>query len=165
MTQTISRMQFLRGDFRGVEKTLRPPWAVSESQFVKLCNRCGDCIPSCPTSVLVKGRAGFPVVDFSKGECEFCGHCVAVCKTGALQQTHAPDNIPWLLKAVIDDSCITYQGVICRSCAEQCDARAIVFGLVAGCVPRPELTDSKCTGCGACVSICPVNAISITTPA
>lgn len=164
MTQTISRMQFLRGDFGGVEKTLRPPWAVNESLFIRLCNSCGDCITSCPTSILIKGRAGFPVVDFSKGECEFCGQCVAACHTGALERTQFPDEVPWLLKAVIGDRCITYQGVVCRSCVEQCDAHAIMFQLSAGRVPQPQLADARCTGCGACVSICPVNAISIVNP-
>jgi len=161
VTQSISRTQFLRGDFRGAEKALRPPWAVNESQFVDLCNSCGDCIPSCPTSILVKGRAGFPVVDFSKGECEFCGNCVAVCKTGALQQTQQPGEVPWALKAVIGDSCITHQGVVCRSCTEQCETRAIEFQLSVGRVPQPQLDEAKCNGCGACVSICPVNAISV----
>lgn len=164
MAQSISRMQFLRGDFQGVEKPLRPPWAVDENQFVELCNRCEDCIPSCPTAILVKGRASYPLVDFSRGECEFCGNCVAACKTGALRQTNAPDEVPWKLKAVIADNCIAYQSVVCRSCAEQCDARAIVFQLSAGRVPQPRLARDKCNGCGACVLICPVHAISVVNP-
>ena len=157
-------MQFLRGDFRGTEIALRPPWAVHESLFVELCNRCGDCIRSCPTAILIKGRAGFPVVDFSKGECEFCGHCVAECETGALRQTHQPDDQPWMLKALISDRCVTLQSVICRSCSEQCEVHAIVFPLSAGRVPQPQLDNTMCTGCGACVSVCPVNAISVMLP-
>ena len=164
MTQAISRMQFLRGDIRGVNKALRPPWAVAESQFTELCNSCGDCISTCPTSILIKGRAGLPVVDFSKGECEFCGDCVATCKTGALQQTYEPGEVPWMLKAVLGDRCLTHQNVICRSCVEQCETRAIVFQLSAGHVPQPQLTEAECTGCGACVAVCPVNAISVVAP-
>ena len=38
-------------------------------------------------------------------------------------------------------------------------ARAIRFPLVAGGVPRPEIDTGACTGCGACVAPCPVNAI------
>jgi ferredoxin-type protein NapF len=164
MAQSISRMQFLRGDFRGVEKLLRPPWAVEETQFVVLCNCCEECIPSCPTAILVKGRAGYPIVDFNRGECEFCGNCVTACTTGALQRTQAAGEIPWKYKAEIADSCITYQGVVCRSCAEQCETRAIAFQLSAGRVPQPRLADEKCNGCGACVAICPVNAISVINP-
>ena len=137
---------------------------MDEAQFVELCNSCGDCIHSCPTSILVKGRAGFPVVDFSKGECEFCGNCVVSCNSGAIQQKHEPDEAPWPLKAVFADSCVTYQGVICRSCAEQCEVRAIDFKLCAGRVPQPELSVTVCSGCGACVSICPVGAISVIAP-
>lgn len=158
-------MQFLRGDFRGAEKALRPPWAVDESQFVESCNSCGECITACPASILVKARAGFPVVNFSNGECVFCGDCVAACQTGALRQTNDPDEVPWKLKAVIADNCITYQSVVCRSCAEQCESRAIAFQLSAGRVPQPLLANEKCNGCGACVAICPVDAISVEKPA
>ena len=165
MTQTISRTQFLRGDYRGADVALRPPWAVNESLFDELCNGCGDCIASCPTSILVKGRAGFPVVNFSKGECEFCANCVVACKTGAIQRTHESGEVPWALKAVIGESCVTQEGVICRSCTEQCEPHAIKFHLDVGSVPQPQLDESKCNGCGACVSICPVNAISVVAPA
>ena len=165
MTQTISRRQFLRGDYHGAEVALRPPWSVNESLFVELCNSCGDCITACPTSILVKGRAGFPVVDFRKGECEFCCKCVDVCKTDAIQKKCVPGEVPWALKAVIGDSCITHQEVICRSCTEQCEVHAIKFEINVGHVARPQLEEAKCNGCGACVSICPVNAISVVAPA
>ncbi len=164
MADTISRMQFLSGDFRGAEKSFRPPWSVVESHFIKLCNRCGDCLAACPTSILVKGRGGYPVVDFINGECEFCGNCALACKTAALNQSHALGEVPWALKAKVSDTCIAYHGVVCRSCYDQCETRAIEFGPTAGRVPVPQLDIEKCTGCGACVAVCPVNAISVFEP-
>ena len=164
MKQSLTRMQFLTGNFRGHRQVLRPPWIIDEAHFLKLCTSCGDCIQSCPTSILVKGRAGLPIVDFNRGECEFCGECVESCKTGALNNTAESGAPPWSLKAAIDDTCIAYQGVVCRSCAEQCQPRAIVFQLSAGQVPQPSFNQPTCNGCGACVSICPVNAISVYEP-
>jgi len=161
LKQTISRMQFLSGDFRGGENALRPPWAVEEALFIELCSGCGDCIQCCPTSILVKARAGFPAVDFRHGECEFCGQCAALCKTGALQSSLDTRDAPWALKALIGERCITYQGVICRCCTEGCETQAIRFQLTAGCVPQPQLVETDCTGCGACVAACPVDAISV----
>jgi len=158
-------MQFLKGDFRGIGQSLRPPWAVDEAGFVELCTGCGDCIAICPSTILVEARAGFPVVDFNKGECEFCGQCEAVCTSGALRRSDISGASPWELKAVIDDNCITYQDIICRSCTEKCVSDAIQFQLKVGCVSPPQVEDTLCTGCGACVSGCPVSAISVVASA
>ena len=160
MLQVISRMQFLRGDFSGTKDAVRPPWATAAHQFVELCTGCGNCISGCPTEILYQGRGKYPVVDFAKGECEFCGECVERCETGALQRA-GREFPPWNLKASIGDTCLAQQGVICRSCAEQCEPRAITFHHSAGRVPYPLLDLGRCTGCGACYAQCPVNAISL----
>lgn len=158
----MNRMQFLRGGFRSAQETFRPPWALEESLFVETCDRCGDCIKVCPTSIIEKGRGGFPTINFQKGECEFCGDCVTRCKSGALQQQAMEANhSPWSLAAVIADSCIATKGVVCRTCGEQCDERAITFRPRVGGVSNPELDIKACTGCGACVGPCPVKAVSI----
>ena len=161
----ISRMQFLRGDFSGAKEVLRPPWAVETQQFVELCTGCGNCISGCPTKILYQGRGKYPVINFAKGECEFCGECVDRCETGALQrqgQSADCETSPWNLKASIGEACLTQQNVICRSCAEHCESRAITFHHRVGHVPRPLMDLSRCTGCGACYAPCPAGAISIT---
>lgn len=156
-------MQFLRGDLKGHHATIRPPWSVAETMFTELCSRCGDCMERCPTGIIEKDRGGFPKLNFSRGECEFCGDCVTVCIPGALAFLSAQQRgEAWTLKALIADSCITYQGVVCRSCGEQCAERAIYFQPMVAGISHPILDSSACSGCGACVRPCPVSAITIT---
>ena len=163
MGSSISRMQFLRGDFRGRRVPIRPPWSLAESEFVERCTACGECIQRCPTGILQAGRGGFPQVDFSKGECEFCAECAEACEPAAI--THDEDAEPWRLSVSIGAGCIAYNGVVCRSCGEQCEERAISFRLVVGGAAHPRLESGACSGCGACFAPCPVGAIEIQTVA
>ncbi|MDH5190615.1 MAG: ferredoxin-type protein NapF [Gammaproteobacteria bacterium] len=159
MTAHISRAQFLRGDFRGKKTVIRPPWSQDEPVFTETCTTCSDCIKACPESILLKGRASYPVVDFENGECTFCGLCAEVCQTSSINKL--PDTPPWSLKAVITDSCLAKKGIVCVSCQEECEQNAIKFIPVAGHIPAPDINISSCTGCGACYGSCPVNSISI----
>ena len=157
VTKQLTRAQFVRGNFSAAGNPTRPPWSLLEMDFVEACSRCGDCLSVCPEKILRKGRGGFPEVDFSLGECTFCGDCTKVCKTGALDTGREP----WLLKAQIASSCLALKQVACRNCGEACPTGAIHFRLAAGMVARPEITTTACTGCGACVSPCPVAAVTI----
>lgn len=159
----ITRAQFLSGDWGAREMPRRPPWALAEEEFIARCTRCSDCLSACPTGILEKGRGGFPRVNFAKGECTFCGDCVAACKPAAL--VRAEGAAPWRLAAQIGVTCLAHQGVVCRSCGDRCEVRAIRFRLARGGVARPELDGASCTGCGACVAVCPVGAISMCEPA
>jgi ferredoxin-type protein NapF len=73
-------------------------------------------------------------------------------------------SLPWSIRASIKDSCLTYEGVWCQSCKDACDPRAISFIMAVGQVPKPLIDTDACTGCGACVSPCPSNAIQIGKP-
>jgi ferredoxin-type protein NapF len=160
MNTAISRMQFLRGDFSGRGAVLRPPWALAEGDFVSRCDRCGECISSCPTHILHKGRGGYPEVDFGAGECLFCGDCAGACRPGALHRKVG--GAPWPLRAFIDPAaCVAFQGVECRSCCDPCEARAIRMRPRLGGAAIPELDAVNCTGCGACYAVCPVGAIRV----
>lgn len=152
-----SRRQFLKFNSKHKALPVRPPWSIEEHAFQDACTRCGDCLSACPENILIReGVNGYPVVDFKRGECTFCGDCVTACPTTALSSADA-----WTLKAVFGETCLPKQQVICTTCAEQCEARAIVFSPVVGAVAQPEINLAACTGCGACVAPCPTQAIEV----
>jgi len=55
--------------------------------------------------------------------------------------------------------CLAHRGVLCRSCADDCEPEAIMFKPILGGVARPSINPKSCTGCGDCRVSCPVNAI------
>ncbi|AKH22061.1 hypothetical protein AAY24_05060 [Sedimenticola thiotaurini] len=141
----------------------RPPWSVPEIDFIDLCDGCGHCITACPDKLIVVGRGKLPRMDFSRGGCDFCMACVSACKTGALVEAVQSDQLPWKIKALIQPGCLSLQAVICRSCGEVCDERAIRFTPEPGGVARPSLSTDSCTGCGACFSVCPIQAVTLSS--
>ena len=157
-----SRRAFLRGKSpQQISHALRPPWAVVEAEFTRQCSRCDDCIEQCPQHILQRGDGGFPEINFQRGECTFCGRCTEVCQADAfMAKPHSPQNA-WNLAVDILPSCLSLNAVVCRSCGDCCETRAIRFRLQTGAVAIPEIDASKCTGCGACLFTCPVNAVSI----
>ena len=156
----MNRLQFLRGNYKG-EQALRPPWSQVEHMFTNLCDRCDKCIQACHTQVIIRGGSGFPEMNFSKAACDFCQECVQACPTQALKLTDINQYQPWHYKASINDKCFAERGIVCRSCGEVCEMRAIRFKLAVGGVAHIEFNTSDCSGCGECVSICPANAIQI----
>jgi len=152
-------MEFLRGDFRGERGVLRPPWACAEEEFIDRCTACGACISACGEHILVRGRAGFPTIDFRLGACSFCEACVRSCKTGALR---IEPSSPWRYKADFGDRCLAVtHRVVCQSCGDYCDSHAVRFIPTLRGVPSPTLEAELCTGCGACVAVCPAAAVRV----
>jgi len=162
MSQTITRTDFLQGNIRGDNSPVRPPWSISEAEFIALCSQCGDCVKQCPTGIIRSGRGGYPLVEFKSGECIFCEECFKACSTGALK----PDNQPaWSIRAVLNTGkCLAYGSVECRSCYDPCEPRAITMQYRVGAVAVPVIDTTICTGCGACYAPCPVTAIEIRNP-
>lgn len=132
------------------------PWVSDAQAFVEECTQCGDCLTICPEKIIVKGDGGFPQIDFKEGECDFCGKCAEICKAPIFTPV---TEQPWQKKAVINQHCLANQSIYCRSCAESCEAQALTFQIGISAVPK--IDNKLCTGCGACVSPCPVNAVAV----
>lgn len=150
--------QLLRGCTSSRPVPTRPPWAITERNFIQVCNQCGDCISGCPEKILIRGRGGYPQIDFSRGGCTFCGECARACQQGGLRPA---DEHPWNQKIFIAQNCLSKKGTDCHVCGERCPSSAIQFRRQPGNVVMPMLEQALCNGCGICISQCPVNAIDV----
>ncbi|MDN3678791.1 ferredoxin-type protein NapF [Vibrio tapetis subsp. quintayensis] len=160
MVDIARRRLFSRSPKANIDTSapLRMPWLKTESAFLDGCTRCGKCLEVCETNIIVKGEGGYPEVDFHVDECTFCGKCADVCPENLfLAQTEKP----WQYRAEIDNKCLSLNGIDCRTCGEQCEVAAIKFQLNVGSVAKPMLSQDECTGCGACVAVCPTRSIKI----
>lgn len=170
----VSRRSFLRGSFSPRPAAIRPPWSGDETDFVSRCTRCGDCLTACPTRIIRLGDGGYPEIDFRAGqdgqglpggECTFCAACVTACAPQALATRDATGiRQPWRIKPLVGDTCFTHHGIVCRTCGDHCEPRAIAFPPATGGVARPTVSLANCTGCGACLAHCPASAITIGMP-
>lgn len=160
MSSTLSKRQ-LFARLRGGPKQLRPPWSKQENEFTELCAQCGDCEKACPQEIIVQGHAGYPIVDFSSAGCTFCGACADSCDYGCFLSPQYRTGAAWSYIATVSDLCVETKGVSCRMCEEACDSHALRFRPRAGGKHHLIIDPESCTGCGACISLCPVEAISI----
>ncbi|MCA8967479.1 MAG: ferredoxin-type protein NapF [Planctomycetes bacterium] len=152
-----SRRAWLRGT------PARPSWLPwSDPSTVQAeCVRCGACVTACPARVIRTGDGGFPTVDAALGECTFCGACAAACPAPVFDRDCTP---PWPLRAVVADDCLETRGIACRACEDACPTAALRFRPAPGGRANVAVDDTRCTGCGACVSRCPAHAITVGAP-
>lgn len=152
-----NRRAFLRGRSAPDGSQVRLPWLVTQ-RFEDDCTRCGECLSACPEGIIAPSDGGYPSIDFSKGECTFCGACADACPETLFDRRRGQ---AWRFKAAISDDCLARRQIMCRSCEDACAHGAIAFPLTSGRIPSPDIRSDRCTGCGACVSVCPENAIAI----
>jgi ferredoxin-type protein NapF len=154
---TLSRRTLLRGA-AAADPVLRPPWTGSD--FTDLCTRCDACIRACPDGLLSRGDGGFPEIGFTADGCNFCERCAQACEASVFDLARQPFD--WRL--VIQSSCLALSNIDCRSCQDACEPNAIRFVPTLGRVPQPVVSLDACNGCGACLSVCPVNAATLESP-
>ena len=89
-------------DLKANTLRLRPPGAVREKDFLKLCIKCGQCLQVCPYDAIeledIDGGAsvGMAFINPRKRGCYLCPAfpCMLACPTGALDHEH--DNIKYV---------------------------------------------------------------------
>lgn len=156
-----TRITGLRQRMTSGQASPRPPWATQAS-ILENCTSCGHCISACPEGILIEGPAKTPTVSFKSGECTFCQKCAQVCPEDVFVDV---DQRPWTVVAHIDQSCMLNAGIGCQLCTDACSDTALKIDLSHRPMGRIVVSDSACTGCGACVSFCPEDAIKIREPA
>jgi MauM/NapG family ferredoxin protein len=161
---------------QGKRQLIRPPGAIPETEFLRTCIRCGECMKSCLTNTLQPSlwESGFsglwtPKMEPRLAPCDQnCNVCGKVCPTQAIrsisleEKTHAKVGTAVLRK----EMCLVWaENKICLICDEICPYNAIVFRPVEG-YRRPVVIPSKCNGCGFCEQRCPVKGESaiVVTP-
>jgi polyferredoxin len=155
---------------QGKHQLIRPPGAIPETEFLRTCIRCGECMKSCLTNTLQpclweSGFSGLwtPKMELRLAPCDQnCNVCGKVCPTQAIrslsleEKTYAKAGTAILRK----EMCLVWtQNKICLICDEICPYNAIVFRPVEG-YRRPVVIASKCNGCGFCEQRCPVRGES-----
>jgi len=193
----MDRRDFFRAGLKKVTKTvvnevddrvkkkakryIRPPYAISEVEFLLACTRCDDCATACPYNIIFKLSAslgadvvGTPALDLLNKGCHVCEDwpCVTACTTAALslptvekvegEEEAQPVPLPRLAKATLnEETCLPFLGPECGACVPDCP----VPGALILNAEKPYIIPDLCIGCGMCREVCILEekAIKITS--
>ena len=125
------------------------------------CTGCGACVEACPQSILFADADGRPFVRFDGGECTFCEKCVQACDEPVFDLRRKQ---PFEARARIESACLQFHGISCQSCRDHCPNGAIRIDLASKPFGQLRVDEEICTGCGACLSTCPQEAIALKVP-
>lgn len=144
---------------------MRPPGALPEKEFLRLCIHCGKCVEICPHNILklalTFGRSHqTPYFRAENSPCLLCMKCPPVCPTGALSSECADmHDVKIGMAYILKSGCHNYNnGIMCWTCYDRCPLRGEAIILKDGFVPH--ITD-KCTGCGVCAHVCPQKSVLV----
>jgi ferredoxin-type protein NapF len=135
---------------------IRPPYYKDINAFDTECLNCdGKCATLCQEQIIVISEDKTPRLIFSESGCTYCDDCATACEFGVLDIQN---------KSLIDvdvtidqNSCLSWQGVMCFSCKDPCLEDAIEFQAMF----MPTIDQDRCTACGFCLSRCPSLAIDM----
>ncbi|MBS3957448.1 MAG: RnfABCDGE type electron transport complex subunit B [Clostridiales bacterium] len=126
------------------------------------CFGYGDCVAACPFNAITIDARGLPVIDLDR--CTGCELCVRECPRGPARLLEmVPEDGPVVIRCnshdrpkARKDYCVKCC-IACKKCERACPADAIhVIDLLA------VVSFERCTGCGACVAVCPQQCIDFT---
>ncbi|SHM62261.1 ferredoxin-type protein NapF [Roseibium suaedae] len=155
---SASRRAFLKLRSQPETVTFRPPWTDGR-RIAASCTGCKACVSACPESILQLDQTQKPMVVFDGRECTFCGKCAEACEEPVFD-LHQP--APWDLKAGIGEGCLQQHGISCQLCRDSCPTSAIRVDLTKRPFGSLTIAADACTGCGACLGVCPQDVIAIT---
>lgn len=151
-------------------RIIRPPASLEPGRLGMICTRCGSCIKACPTKILTvdtRMTAEFltPAAVFNRAYCiEGCNNCSVVCPSGAITlfDKAAKPSIKMGLAEVSTNKCLLALQKECDRCKSVCPYKAVeIAPALSSSLMIPVISDDRCTGCGACLVICPVHCITI----
>jgi MauM/NapG family ferredoxin protein len=141
---------------------LRPPGALVEQEFLRTCDRSGDCVAACPVHAirLDAGIAGgAPRIEADFSACVVCTglKCMSACPSGAIVPTSIND-IDMGTAVWFSSSCLRTHGQECTICVDKCPLGSAAIEIKNGEVAVNPL---GCIGCGVCQLECPTSPKSI----
>ncbi|MEE9165139.1 MAG: 4Fe-4S dicluster domain-containing protein [Nitrospinota bacterium] len=135
---------------------LRPPGAVEEESFLKLCTRCDDCINACPHHSIKRASErdveGTPVIFPREMPCYLCEDlsCIKACKTDALIPVER-ERVKMGVAKIKKKRCLAWADQPCQYCVTKCPFSEEAIYLDDF---KPVIREEKCTGCGICEQVC-----------
>ena len=119
------------------------------------CHGMGDCAAVCEENA-ISIENGVAVINPKL--CKSCGKCVKACPNHLISMVKASQRAVVRCSSA-DDGKITKAAckngcLACGICVKKCSEGAIVINN-----NHAEINETKCTGCGTCISACPVKCI------